>query len=161
MNILYTSYTDEWHEFWYIIRAGRFNDGVFPPDGRYTYTIRVEPTDGTDPWEETDEADIGPLPVLELLTPSDGSAVTPAPTFQWNRVEGAERYRVEIWPVTTGSWVYEGFTADLSHTVTGQGILVPGESYRWGPSGTAGIKDYRGIRSIPVNSLKGIRSFVK
>jgi hypothetical protein len=122
-----TSAIDEFYEYWYMIPAGVFTGGVIPT-GQHTYTVSVQPLVGSLA-QFADTPNINPLSMPTVVGPANSALVTGTPTFAWNTVAGADRYRVEIYDLQ-GHSVYQEVTTSLSLTLPA-GVLSPGVSYNW------------------------------
>ena len=122
-----TSAIDEWFEYWYMISSSAFTGGVIPT-GQHTYTVSVQPVVGSLA-QFTDTPNINPLSMPTVTGPADWALVTGTPTFAWNSVAGAMRYRLEIYDLQ-GHSVYQEVTTSLSLTLPA-GVLSPGQTYRW------------------------------
>ena len=141
-----TGGTDDWHEYWYMIPTGSFTGGVIPA-GEHTYTITVQTTDGTTR-QYSNTPNIDPLDWVTQVAPDEWATVSTTPTFQWNSVTDAVRYRLELFD-QTGYWVYHGYidAPTITHTIPA-GRIFAGRTYRWrmtayGPTGTDGTYDNR------------------
>jgi hypothetical protein len=140
-----TGGTDDWHEYWYMIPASSFTGGVIPI-GQHTYTITVQTDATTEQYSNTPYID--PLNWVTQVAPADLATVSTTPTFQWNSVAGAVRYRLEL-ADETGFWIYQGYidAPTTTHTLP-DGKIFPGRTYRWrmtafDPNGTDGSYDNR------------------
>jgi len=124
-----TGFPDDWHEYWYRIPASGFTGGVIPT-GLHTYTITVQTTDATIE-QYSNTPDIDPLNWVTQVAPADWATVSTTPTFQWNSVAGAVRYRLEL-ADETGFWIYQGYinAPTITHTLPA-GKIFPGRTYRW------------------------------
>jgi hypothetical protein len=140
-----TGGTDDWHEYYGMIPASSFTGGVIPT-GNNTYTITVQT--GTTTKQYTNTPNIDPMNWVTQVTPADWATVSTTPTFQWNSVAGAVRYRLEL-ADETGFWIYMGYinAPTTTHTLPA-GTIFPGRTYRWrmtafGPNGADGNYDNR------------------
>ena len=102
---------------------------VTPTPGTYTFTV-------TDPSGASAEIIDYLNPVVTLappkaIAPADGSTVADtSPTFRWNAVSGAKRYRIGIYDMSNKT-VYRGNAPDTTSWTVPPGVLAPSTRYKY------------------------------
>lgn len=122
---------DEVLKQYFVSLPGSTFGGVIPSG---TYSVRVTDAAGSITIPDVVSAAFLPIPVV--TSPAIGATVTNmAPTFSWQYVTGARFYRVHLYDMLDGQWIYsnaEGHKLETSRAsaVIPKGVLKPGRSYR-------------------------------
>lgn len=99
-----------------------------------TYNVRVTDAAGTITIPDAVTAAFLPIPVVTV--PAVGATVTNmAPTFTWQAVTGARFYRVHLYDMFEGQWIYSNAVGHMLETTRPsatiqKGVLKPGRGYR-------------------------------
>lgn len=122
---------DEVHKHFYASFANAVFGGTIPA-GIYKVTV----TDATGKITLTDDVNATILPLAVVTTPIGGSTIPSGVyTFSWGRVTGAKYYRVHLYDISRGEFIYSnapGQRIDTALTIytIPKGVLQPGRQYR-------------------------------
>ena len=102
--------------------------GGTPDDGEYIFRV-VDPSDNSG--QITDDLTVNLLAPPRAVSPAMNESVTDTcPTFQWNAVDGANRYRIRIYNMDGGT-VMRGNAPNTTAWTVPPGILAPNTEYKY------------------------------